>query len=38
MFINGKIAVLLTKIDDDSVVVYSNDLGVDKRPRREGKR
>jgi len=36
MFINGKIAYLLTKIEDYSVVVYSNDFGVDKRPREEG--
>jgi hypothetical protein len=31
MFINGEIAVLVTKIEDYSVVVYSNDFGVDKR-------
>ena len=29
MFINGEIAILLMKIEDYSVVVYSNDLGVD---------
>ena len=36
MFINGKIADLLMKIEDYSVVAYSNDFGVDKRPREEG--